>query len=104
MLPANELTKLQDGLILIVDDDLQNLKLLRRILDSAGCQVVEAASAVAARQKLQTSLPDVILLDVVMPERDGYALCVELKSSPQTKHIPVIFLSGLHEAVDKVKA
>jgi CheY-like chemotaxis protein len=97
-------TVLQDALILIVDDMPQNLRLLRFILSSAGSKVLEASSVEQARLHLQTTIPDVILLDILMPETDGYTLCQELQAATQTAQIPIIFLSALNDAMDKVKA
>ena len=95
---------LQDALILIVDDSASNLRLLHFILSQAGAQILEASSAAEARRHLETSVPHVILLDVIMPETDGYQLCQEIKRSAKTAHIPIIFLSALHDSPNKVKA
>lgn len=92
------------AVILAVDDMPQNLRLLRTVFAAVGCKVVEAESAAAARQHLATMRPDIILLDVVMPGTDGLTLCQELKANPQYTDIPVIFLSGQSDAMDKLKA
>lgn len=92
------------AVILAVDDMPQNLRLLRTVFAAVGCKVVEAESAAAARQHLTTMRPDIILLDVVMPGTDGLTLCQELKANPQYTDIPVIFLSGQSDAMDKLKA
>lgn len=92
------------AVILTVDDAPQNLRLLRVVLSRSGAQVLEAGSVEAARKHLATTLPDIILLDVLMPGTDGFTLCQELKADLRLAHIPVIFLSGLTDAMDKVKA
>ncbi len=90
--------------ILIVDDTLENLNLLAIILTRQGYKVRKAISGKIALMGVENCLPDLILLDIKMPEMDGYAVCQQLKSSPRTKDIPVIFLSALDEVLDKVKA
>ncbi len=103
MSERNNTLSTNDATILVVDDTPQNLKLMDVILSQAGYQVVRAGSAAEAYKALATSLPDLILLDVVMPDTDGYSVCLELKSRPETSGIPIIFLSGLSEPTDKVK-
>ncbi|MGA1601501.1 MAG: EAL domain-containing response regulator [Prochlorothrix sp.] len=90
--------------ILIVDDTPANLRLLAALLSSRGYRVRKAISGKMAQLALETLIPDLILLDVRMPEMDGYSLCRLLKSNPETAGIPVIFLSALGEALDKVQA
>lgn len=89
--------------VLIVDDAPSSSNLLASVLGAAGCLVVQAASATEARNKLKESLPDLICLDILLPDQDGYSLCLELKSSPPTKDLPVIFVSALSALSDKVK-
>jgi PAS domain S-box-containing protein len=90
--------------ILIVDDNPVNLNLLSEILSKQGYKVRAALSSTLALKSLQLTHPDLILLDILMPEMDGYEVCQQLKSSPITKDIPVIFISALNESLDKVKA
>lgn len=83
------------GLLLIVDDNKHNLRVLSRILESQG---FDTALATGARQMfdfLESELPDLILMDVMMPDMDGYSACTKLKSEPRFKEIPVIFLTAL---------
>lgn len=98
------LNPLHDAKILIVDDAPQNLKLLHFILSKAGASVVEAGSAEEARAQIDAHRPDAILLDIMMPDTNGYELCREIKENESTAHIPVIFLSALHEGMDKANA
>lgn len=90
--------------ILIVDDTVENIVLLAEILESSGYSVRKAVNAKMAQTAVQAMLPDVILLDICMPEIDGYALCQQLKADDMTADIPIIFLSALSDAFDKVKA
>lgn len=91
--------------ILIVDDTPANLALLGSILEKAGFEIRVAtngpdALSIAASQPA----PDLILLDILMPDMDGMEICRRLKSDPSTAAIPIIFVSGLGEITDKVKA
>lgn len=92
------------GEVLIVDDISKNLHLLQSILTRKGYRVRCAISGRMALQTIRHKLPDLILLDIRMPEMDGYEVCRELKSSPDTKEVPVIFLSALEAEEDMVKA
>ncbi|WRH68393.1 MAG: response regulator [Planktothrix sp. GU0601_MAG3] len=89
--------------ILIVDDNLTNVKLLLDILNQSGFRVSIAKSGENALIKLQETLPDLILLDVMMPGIDGFETCRQLKDNPKTKDIPVIFMTALSDLVNKVK-
>jgi two-component system, sensor histidine kinase and response regulator len=90
--------------ILIVDDTLDNLHLLSEMLTQQGYDVRIVKSGAMALRGVQAQSPDLILLDIMMPEMDGYEVCQRLKSEPQTQEIPVIFISALNEVFDKVKA
>lgn len=90
--------------ILIVDDKPDNLRLLSNILIAEGYKVRKALNGRLAIDAAQLEPPDLILLDIMMPEADGYQICQELKANPQTQEISVIFLSALDNVADKVKA
>ncbi|WP_204140416.1 diguanylate cyclase domain-containing protein [Halomicronema sp. CCY15110] len=90
--------------ILIVDDTIDNILLLAEILETNGYSVRKAVNAEMANTAVQSLLPDIILLDINMPEMDGYTLCQRLKADPVTADIPVIFLSAFSDAFDKVRA
>ncbi len=90
--------------ILVVDDHPQNLRLLGDMLGAAGCGVRKALDGRMALTAVQATPPDLILLDIMMPELDGYAVCRHLKAEPLTAEIPIVFLSALDEAFDKVQA
>jgi two-component system, NtrC family, sensor kinase len=92
------------GNILIVDDQPVNLRLLAEILTKSGYKartVVDGAHALTAAQ---LAPPDLILLDIMMPNLSGYDVCERLKADSRTESIPVIFLSALHDIDDKLKA
>jgi diguanylate cyclase (GGDEF)-like protein len=93
-----------DADILIVDDTLENLVFLADVLESQGYLVRKARSGEMALRAVTAAQPDLILLDICMPDMDGYELCRRLKRNSATASVPVIFLSALGDAVDKVKA
>ncbi len=92
------------GTILIVDDTPDNLHLLSRMLNRRGYEVQAVNSGEIAMQLVKLTPPDLILLDICMPEMDGYEVCLALKANPRTKDIPVIFISALDEVLDKLRA
>jgi two-component system cell cycle sensor histidine kinase/response regulator CckA len=92
------------GTILVVDDTPANLRVLMGLLASKGYTVRAAPSGERALQFVQATLPDLILLDILMPGMDGYAVCAQLKADARTSAIPVIFLSVEHDALNKVQA
>ncbi|MBP0018574.1 MAG: response regulator [Cyanobacteria bacterium SBLK] len=90
--------------VLIVDDDPQNIYILLEILKNDYAIVAAKNGTKALELATQDPKPDAIVLDVMMPDMDGYALCLALKSREETRDIPVIFISALDETLDKVKA
>lgn len=82
--------------ILVVDDDVTNIMMLAQLLQTE-YEVIFATGGEQALELAASALPDLILLDVIMPGLDGYAVCTHLKADPLTTHIPVIFLTGLEE-------
>lgn len=90
--------------ILIVDDTFANLQLLANMLKGEGYKVRPASSGAMALQAVTKKHPDLILLDIKMPEMDGYEVCAALKNNPDTKSIPVLFISALSDIPDKIKA
>jgi two-component system, sensor histidine kinase and response regulator len=90
--------------VLVVDDSLENLQLLVNILQQQGFQTRPALSGLLALKAANCAAPDLFLLDVNMPGMSGYELCEQLKADPKFRDIPVIFVSGLSESFDKVKA
>jgi two-component system sensor histidine kinase/response regulator len=101
------MTNFQDnyqGDILIVDDIPENLQLLFTMLSEQGYDVRRVLSGKQALNVIEKDPPDLILLDIKMPEMDGYEICQRLKEDSQTQDIPIIFLSALNDTFDKVKA
>ena len=89
--------------ILLVDDNPTNLQVLFQTLEGAGCKLLIAKNGNGALTIAGKARPDLILLDIMMPDIDGYEVCRQLKADPATAGIPVIFLSALGETGDKVK-
>lgn len=90
--------------VLIVDDVPDNLSLLHDALDEAGYTVLVATSGESALQRAAQTLPDVVLLDAVMPGMDGFEVARRLKAQPDTAHIPIIFMTGLTDTEHVVAA
>ncbi len=93
----------QTATILIVDDNPANLSVLSDALDEEGFEIWVAKSGKVALERVQYALPDLILLDIMMPEIDGYETCRQLKANPQTQDIPVIFMTALSDTANKVE-
>jgi signal transduction histidine kinase len=90
--------------ILVVDDTPDNLRLLSAMLTTQGYEVRKALNGKMALNACKINLPDLILLDINMPDMDGYEVCQQLKADETTKVVPVIFISALDDVLDKVKA
>ena len=90
--------------ILVVDDTPGNVKLLVDLLSVNGFDVIAARSGTECLERVAADPPDLILLDVMMPDVDGFAVCETLKANEATRDVPVIFLTALHETLDKVRA
>lgn len=89
--------------VLIVDDDPSSLKVLMHLLKSVDYQVQKAISGKEARKVLKDFSPDLILLDILMPDIDGYELCRELKNNSKYRHIPIIFITSANKTDEVVK-
>ena len=92
------------GVVLLVDDEPSNLKVLSEALSGQGLSLGVATNGERALEQAKRRPPDLILLDVLMPLMDGFEVCRRLKSEPATESIPVIFMTSLHEATDRVRA
>ena len=90
--------------ILIVDDTPENLRVLLELLKQQGYKVRAVPNGKLALQAAASEPPDLILLDIMMPEMDGYEVCRRLKQDAKLCEIPVLFLSALGETLDKVRA
>jgi DNA-binding response OmpR family regulator len=89
--------------ILVVDDTPRNVKLLADLLGVKGYSVVTAASGREALAKIDEEQPDLVLLDVVMPEMSGYEVCCAIRANPTTRMLPVVMVTALDPAVERVK-
>jgi two-component system, sensor histidine kinase and response regulator len=92
------------GTILIVDDNPTNLQLLSGMLRDRSYEVRVATSGRQAIASARTARPDLIMLDIMMPNMNGYETCQQLKADASTRDVPVIFISALDQVMDKVKA
>jgi two-component system alkaline phosphatase synthesis response regulator PhoP len=90
--------------ILIVDDQEQNVELLEAYLDDLGCTIHTAHDGVEAMKKIDTSPPDLVILDVMMPKMSGYQVCQRIKDNPATRDIPVMMVTALSETGDIERA
>ncbi len=99
-----EISEITDKpLVLIVDDILNNLQIIGNTLIEEGYEISMATNGIQALSMVDTILPDLILLDVMMPDMDGFEVCRKLKDNDFTKEIPVIFLTAKNETEDIVK-
>jgi len=89
---------------MVVDDTPENLKLLTDLLKKEGYHVRSFTSGEAALRSVTVEKPDLFLLDITMPDMDGFEMCRRLKSKEELRDIPVIFISALNDAADKVRA
>ena len=89
--------------ILVVDDNPVNLKLLNHTLSSAGYKVKIEVNGLNVIPQVKTSIPDLIVLDIMLPDLSGFEICKQLQADPLTRSIPIIFITALADTVDKVK-
>ena len=89
--------------IMVVEDNLDEAKLIQMDLEGEGYEVVCAANGKEALEKVGPEQPDLIVLDVMMPEMDGFTFCSKLRSSPENKDIPVVLLTGVAEHIHDTK-
>jgi len=87
--------------ILIVDDDPDLVEAVTMILESKNYDVVPAYGGIEGLEKAKTIEPDLIVLDVMMPDKDGYAVCKELKADPKCREIPVLLLTAVASEIPK---
>ena len=102
-MPTNQNSINFAGDVLIVDDESANLQLLSELLGSEGYQVRPANNPQLALDSAQTQPPKLILLDVRMPEMDGFEVCRLLKQDERTRNIPVLFISALQDVQDRIR-
>lgn len=85
--------------ILVVDDDPDLVETVAMMLESKGCEVGRAYDGIEGEESVKERRPDLIVLDVMMPRKDGYVLCSELKANAETSDIPIVLLTAVGEAV-----
>jgi CheY-like chemotaxis protein len=85
--------------ILVVDDDPDLVETVAMMLESKGCEVGRAYDGVEGEESIKQRRPDLVILDVMMPRKDGYILCAQLKADEKTRDIPVVLLTAVGEAV-----
>lgn len=90
--------------VLVVDDTEANIKLVRALLRGAGYEVVTATCGTDGLAVAAAEQPDLILLDIMMPDLTGFEVCQRLRAAPETRQTPVVFLTALHEMEDHMKA
>ena len=96
-MPGQQEAKLK---ILVVDDYAENVELLQELLVSSGYDVTTAYDGEEALKKVKAQIPDLILLDIMMPKLDGYQVCEALRAKEETKEIPIIFVTAKTEVKD----
>ena len=100
---ASSSVDIKSPTLLLVDDNTTNLQVLREALDGQGYKLLVAKNGPSALTIVQKALPDLILLDIMMPEMDGYEVCTRLKENPQTDQIPVIFITAMTDQQDEAR-
>ncbi|MHA7812942.1 MAG: response regulator [Phycisphaerales bacterium] len=102
--PTNETsTEVHHG-ILLVDDNEQNLELLHAYLDDLEGPIRLARNGIEALESIDKEAPDIVLLDIMMPQMSGYQVCEKLKKNPDTRDIPIIMVTALNEVGDVERA
>ena len=89
--------------ILVVDDDPDLVETVAMMLESKGCEVGRAYDGVEGGESIRERRPDLVILDIMMPRKDGYVLCSELKTDERTRDIPVVLLTAVGEAVPSTR-
>src|SRR5580704_13662019 len=88
--------------VLVVDDILSNVKLLEAKLTAEYFEVITAFNGLECLSKMEQTIPDIVLLDVMMPGMDGFEVCRRIKANPKTAHIPVVMVTALDQPSDRV--
>ncbi len=81
-------------IVLHIEDNFDNRLLVRRLLQAGGYRVIEAENAMQAREALKVTLPDLILMDINMPDIDGYTLTAQIKTNPTLQKVPVVAITA----------
>jgi two-component system alkaline phosphatase synthesis response regulator PhoP len=94
----------KESTILVVDDNAQNLELLQAYLEDIDCRTIPAKDGIEALEIMKKSVPDLVLLDVMMPRMSGFEVCRRIKNNPATAAVPVIMVTALNELGDIERA
>ena len=95
---------LSNSTILLVDDNEQNLELMQAFLEELSCTIQTASDGIEAIKKIERSVPDLLILDVMMPRMSGFEVCQKIKSQPSTRDVVVIMVTALNEISDYERA
>ncbi len=87
--------------VLVIEDSVTQREMISNLLRGSGLTVIEASDGVEALEKIQGNLPDLVVLDIVMPRMNGYEVCRRLKADPKTQHVPVVMCSSKGEEFDR---
>ena len=90
--------------ILVCDDSITDLTHIKTIVESTGALAITASNGREALEKAKAEQPDLIFLDIIMPEMDGFETCRKLRDHPETRHIPVIFVTSLKREANRLWA
>jgi DNA-binding response OmpR family regulator len=104
MTKFSEKKKIKSAKILVIDDEPEITDIIETFLENAGYEVKSENSSVIGIERAKTFLPDLVLLDIMMPFMDGYEVCKELKKDEDTSKIPVVFLTGKDARSDEGKS
>jgi DNA-binding response OmpR family regulator len=96
--------KVKPAKVLVIDDEPEITDIIETFLENAGYDVKSENSSTIGIERAKSYLPDLVLLDIMMPFMDGYEICQELKRSEKTKNIPVVFLTGKDAQSDEGKS
>src|SRR3990167_9277160 len=92
------------AVVLVVDDDATMRFLIREVLQQASFQVIEAENGQQALDLFEQVIPDIVLMDVSMPEKDGYATCLEIRQMPHGRYLPILMATGFDDMVSVNRA
>ncbi|MSR17928.1 MAG: response regulator [Phycisphaerales bacterium] len=95
---------LSEALVLLVDDNAQNLELIQAYMESMPCRLITARDGLEAMQLIESSRPDLVLLDVMMPKMSGFEVCSKVKANPNTRDTVIVMVTALHEVADMERA
>ncbi len=102
--PPQSEVDISSSSILLVDDNAQNLELMQAFLEELPCTIQTASDGIEAIEKIERNIPNLLILDVMMPRMSGFEVCQKVKSQPSTRDIVVIMVTALNEVSDYERA